>query len=573
MADQTTHYTVLARRFRPQTFDQVVGQRHVVRALQNAVCSGRVAHAYLFTGARGVGKTSTARILARALNCPDAVDGIPCGTCEICEGIASGSDVDVLEIDGASNRGIDDIRALRANVTVKSMRTKFKIYIIDEVHMLTREAFNALLKTLEEPPSNVKFVFCTTEPNKVPDTILSRCQRFDFSSIDTGSILERLEYIAQAEGCDIQRDVLELVARRAGGSMRDSQSLFDQLLAFAEQQITTDDVHQLLGTADNDRLIALFSAIVERRPDRVLAEFDAALAQGVQIGELIDQLLDYARDVMVVAAGATESPLLSVTEAQRPAVAGHASVYGTRTAVAALQILSETQMRIHRGMTTRTLAELALVQLATLQDLDRIENLIHRVAAKDHAGPDQAQASDARPAPERSTTEPRHDTQAEKKTESDADRESDMNTRLVVTDPSESGHVELKAGNEQEFLAQLVSNINDMSQISVRAASVAAISGPNHLALTFPRSYDFHKRHCERLDVLDRLQETATRIAGQPVRISLHLSSDPDESTTIRASKSGLQTPSIPQDDEFVQEAVRVFGARVVKVEHLGSDS
>ncbi|MCA9052885.1 MAG: DNA polymerase III subunit gamma/tau, partial [Planctomycetaceae bacterium] len=208
-------YTVLARRYRPQTFDDVVGQAHVGQALRNAIKAGRVAHAYLFTGARGVGKTSTARIFAKALNCPHAVAGVPCNECEVCQGISSGGDVDVLEIDGASNRGIDDIRQLRANVNVKSMRSRYKVYIIDEVHMLTKEAFNALLKTLEEPPSNVKFVFCTTEPNKLPDTILSRCQRFDFGTIATDSIASRLTQIAESEGIRVDSDAVELVARRA----------------------------------------------------------------------------------------------------------------------------------------------------------------------------------------------------------------------------------------------------------------------------------------------------------------------------------------------------------------------
>ncbi len=197
-------YTVMARRFRPQTFDEVVGQEHVGQALRNAICSHRVAHAYLFTGARGVGKTSTARIFAKALNCPHVVDAVPCNQCDVCQAISAGSDVDVIEIDGASNRGIDDIRQLRANVNVRSMRSPNKVYIIDEVHMLTKEAFNALLKTLEEPPPNVKFVFCTTEANKVPDTILSRCQRFDFGTIATSSIAGRLRQIAEAEGKQVE---------------------------------------------------------------------------------------------------------------------------------------------------------------------------------------------------------------------------------------------------------------------------------------------------------------------------------------------------------------------------------
>ncbi|MEI8021808.1 MAG: DNA polymerase III subunit gamma/tau, partial [Schlesneria sp.] len=246
-------YTVLARRFRPQTFSEVVGQERVAQTLRNAIHEGRVAHAYLFTGARGVGKTSMARIFAKALNCPFVKDGVPCNECEQCRGISVGQDVDVSEIDGASNRGIDDIRSLRANVNIKSMRSKYKVYIIDEVHMLTKEAFNALLKTLEEPPPMVKFVFCTTEANKVPDTILSRCQRFDFGTISTDNITIRLRQLAEAEGFRVDEAALDLVARRAAGSMRDSQSLFDQLLAFGSEHITSADVHRLLGTAPDDR--------------------------------------------------------------------------------------------------------------------------------------------------------------------------------------------------------------------------------------------------------------------------------------------------------------------------------
>ena len=257
MDASSPHYTVLARRFRPQTFAEVVGQTHVAQSLKNAIAGGRVAHAYLFTGARGVGKTSMARILAKALNCPNAHDAEPCNQCDICQAISSGHDVDVLEIDGASNRRIDDIRLLRSNVGVKPMRARYKVYIIDEVHMLTNEAFNALLKTLEEPPPNVKFIFCTTEPNKVPETILSRCQRFDFAAIATQKIAERLHEIAVAEGCQVEPAALELVARRAGGSMRDSQSLFDQLLAFGGKTITAQDVHQLLGNVSLDPSHAL----------------------------------------------------------------------------------------------------------------------------------------------------------------------------------------------------------------------------------------------------------------------------------------------------------------------------
>lgn len=375
MSDNS-HYTVLARRFRPQAFDDVVGQEHVAQALRNAIRSNRVAHAYLFTGARGVGKTSTARILAKALNCPNVQDGVPCNNCEICDGISAGNDVDVLEIDGASNRGIDDIRSLRANVNVRSMRTQFKLYIIDEVHMLTREAFNALLKTLEEPPPNVKFVFCTTEPNKVPDTILSRCQRFDFSAIGEGSIGDRLKEIAAAEGFEVADEAIELVARRARGSMRDSQSLFDQLLAFSDGTIQAADVHRMLGTASDELLISLFDAVAEHRPGEVLNVLDQALQHGVQAGELLDQCVGYVRDQMVTLSGGSNVSLCSVGTGHREQLQRQAELLGLPNIMAAFQILSEAKGRMLRSTFARVLLEMAVVQISLLENLSAVSGLL-----------------------------------------------------------------------------------------------------------------------------------------------------------------------------------------------------
>ena len=289
-------YVVVARRYRPQSFAELIGQEHVAQALRNAITTNRVGHAYLFTGARGVGKTSAARIFAKALNCQTGPTPTPCNRCDICQGISAGEDVDVLEIDGASNRGIDEIRQLRQNAGVRPSRTRFKIYIIDEVHMLTREAFNALLKTLEEPPEHVKFIFCTTEPTKIPITILSRCRRYDFAGIVTRSIHERLRQIVAAEGVEADSEALEVLARRAAGSMRDSQSLLEQLLAFASGRITVADVHQMLGTAGEDRLIALLGHLVDRHPAAALAELDTAAAAGVDPANIIEQLFGCLRD-------------------------------------------------------------------------------------------------------------------------------------------------------------------------------------------------------------------------------------------------------------------------------------
>src|SRR4051794_17714172 len=266
-ADQPpAEYTVVARRYRPQQFAELIGQEHVAQALVNALQSGRVAHAYLFTGARGVGKTSAARILAKALNCVEGPTPTPCDECDSCKAVAAGEDVDVLEIDGASNNKVEEVRDLRQNVAFRPTRGRYKIYIIDEVHMLTTNAFNALLKTLEEPPEHVKFIFATTEVQKIPITILSRCQRFDFAHVGPAKIFEQLRRIVEREGHQADDEALRIVARRAAGSMRDSQSLLDQLLASGQGKLTAEHVHAVLGTAGDERVTELAAAVLDRDP-------------------------------------------------------------------------------------------------------------------------------------------------------------------------------------------------------------------------------------------------------------------------------------------------------------------
>src|SRR5580692_9787743 len=258
-------YTVLARRYRPQTFTDLVGQEPVARALANAIKTNRVAHAYLFTGARGVGKTSAARILAKALNCVNGPTDTPCGECDLCKSIASGDDVDVLEIDGASNNGVDDVRELRDNAQYRPTRARFRIYIIDEVHMLSKGAFNALLKTLEEPPPHVKFIFATTEIRKVPVTILSRCQRFDLRRVEPDVLIKNLKAICQAEGALVEEEGLILIARAAEGSVRDAQSLLDQAIVQVDrgQTVSAAAIRDMLGLADRAQTIALFEEVMK----------------------------------------------------------------------------------------------------------------------------------------------------------------------------------------------------------------------------------------------------------------------------------------------------------------------
>ncbi|MEZ6087931.1 MAG: DNA polymerase III subunit gamma/tau [Pirellulaceae bacterium] len=368
-------YMVVARRYRPLQFDQLVGQENATRALMNAIETGRVGHAYLFTGARGVGKTSTARIFAKALNAPEGPTATPDNSSDICQAIDAGEDVDVLEIDGASNRGIDEIRQLRAGVGMRPSRSRYKIYIIDEVHMLTQQAFNALLKTLEEPPEHVKFIFCTTDPEKIPITVLSRCQRFDFAPVETDAILNRLEEIVRAEGCQADQEALRLLARRAGGSMRDSQSLLEQLLSFSTDRITVDQVHSMLGTADDARLAAMATGIIDRDPAAVLRMLDEAVMSGIDAGQFAEQLLGYFRDLMAATVGCGVEMLRHAAPSSYEALAEQGRQLGMQTILTIVGIIDSAISRMRHSVHSRVLLEAALVQLCCLADLQAISDL------------------------------------------------------------------------------------------------------------------------------------------------------------------------------------------------------
>jgi DNA polymerase-3 subunit gamma/tau len=298
-------YLVFARKWRPQSFEDVLAQDHVTVTLRNAIESDRIGHAYLFTGPRGVGKTTTARILAKALNCEQGPTPSPCQTCDACRRITSGSHLDVLEIDGASNRGIDEIRDLREKARYAAAEGRFKIYIIDEVHMLTKEAFNALLKILEEPPEMVIFVFATTEPRKVPATILSRCQRFDFRRIPTAVMSAYLSREAAAEGITIDPQALSLICRSSGGSMRDALSVMDQMVSYAGNEIHGEEIRGLLGLVESDLLAALASSILSGRSGEALDTVDRAFSRGYSIEELMEAFISYLRNLLMVATGAS----------------------------------------------------------------------------------------------------------------------------------------------------------------------------------------------------------------------------------------------------------------------------
>ncbi len=401
-------YEVLARKWRPQQFDDVVGQEHVTRTLKNAIRSNRVAHAYLFVGPRGIGKTSIARILAKALNCAEGPTEKPCDKCPACTEIMAGTNLDVQEIDGASNRGIDDVRVLRD--TIQYMPAgRFKVIIIDEVHQVTSDAFNALLKTLEEPPPHVKFIFATTEPQKIPATILSRCQRFDLRRISLKLLMERLLLITKTEGITIDEDALLAIARASEGGLRDAESALDQLIAFQGKHITENDVLAVFGLVSRQALEALTTALLKGDVAimiRLVEEWDR---QGKDLQRLLIELLDYCRNLLVflqVGKGMIE---LDVAVSQLAVLKTQADLTTTDRLLRITDILMETWDRLRYALSKKTLLETALIRCAHAAVTVSLDEILAQVralktggTAGDAAVPSMRGAShaeDIRPAP------------------------------------------------------------------------------------------------------------------------------------------------------------------------------
>ncbi len=371
-------YLVLARKWRPQNFDEVVGQPHVARILRNAVLSGRIAHAYLFTGARGVGKTSVARILARSLNCVRELSASPCGECSNCREIAQGASPDVLEIDGASNRGIDDIRELRETIRYRPSKSRYKIYIIDEVHMLTKEAFNALLKTLEEPPEHALFIFATTEPHKIPATILSRCQRFDFRRISLSLMVEHLRKIARNESMEVSEPVLYAIGREADGSMRDAQSLLEQLLAFSGDGLGDDEILDILGMVDRRSVLTAGEAIMEGNVRGCLETVDALYRRGVDTRRFCRHLCDHFRNLLFLALGEGGGhPEVSSEEAVQ--LKAYARKVSAESLFIYFQLLMKGEEDIRRSSLPKITLEMLLLRMARIPQLESLQSLVGKL--------------------------------------------------------------------------------------------------------------------------------------------------------------------------------------------------
>jgi DNA polymerase-3 subunit gamma/tau len=377
-------YLVFARKWRPLTFDDVVGQEHITDTLKKAIEKNRVAHAYIFTGTRGVGKTTSARILARALNCENGPTTNPCGVCTSCKDVIAGSSFDVLEIDGASNNSVDDIRDLRDNIGYSSMGGKYRIFVIDEVHMLTKNAFNALLKTLEEPPKNVIFIFATTEPQKIPATIHSRCQRYDFKRIGAEQILGRLVHICTTENINFERSALMLVARKAEGSMRDALSLLDQVYSFCRESLNEKEVRAVLGLVGMDVFEHAIDAIKIKDAAGALKVVQDVLFQGFDLQEFILGLQEHIRNLLFARIpGALQSRGIELDPEAIQKLTSAAAQFSEGDILRMSEIVRKAEQDLKWSANPRFLTELMVLKLVYLDNTISLESLMRMIGSDD----------------------------------------------------------------------------------------------------------------------------------------------------------------------------------------------
>lgn len=450
-------YEVLARKWRPQQFETVVGQDHVTQTLQTAIETNRVAHAYLFVGPRGVGKTSIARIMAKALNCEKNRKGKPCDACSSCKEISAGSNLDVLEIDGASNNGVDQIRDLRDNVKFLPARGPFKIYIIDEVHMLSIGAFNALLKTLEEPPPHVKFIFATTEPQKVPATILSRCQRFDLRRISTGDIAGHLAKIAKAEEIVIDDDAIYALARGAEGGLRDAESALDQVIAFKGRKIVEDDVLQVFGLVSRQQLEGLSAAVLNGSiPDilRIISVLDAA---GKDLTRLAAEVLDYFRNLMVMVYAPEVLTAQEVPEQQLAIYKQQAAQVDRERLTRMIDQIIQAQSQLKFALSRRIVLEMALIRAAraaSVATLDDVIKSLHDACGDDVSAAPAPAAPRVAPAPAVPRPAPVAETRRPAVTEPPPKRAAEPGVTTTQAAPG-GGELEMLSNHWNEICAKV----------------------------------------------------------------------------------------------------------------------
>lgn len=556
-------YLVFARKWRPKNFDEVVGQQHVTQTLKSAVKADKLAHAYLFAGPQGVGKTSCARILAKALNCEKGPTETPCGECSACREIAEGRSLDVIEIDGASNRGIDEIRTLRENVKFAPLNGRVKVYIIDEVHMLTQEAFNALLKTLEEPPPYVKFIFATTHPQKVLTTILSRCQRFDFVRISTKEIVEKLKEIGRDEKVKIGEDVFFAIAKTADGSMRDAQSILDQLLSFSNEDLKLADVISVLGIIEQDAFLDFVDCVCRHDAAGALTLISDVMVKGKDMSHFLEGILEFYRNLMVLkVVKSCPETLIDLPKDILDKIKREAQQLTLAQVMASIGQIFAAQEMARKLNSVRIPLEVLAVKLAMLGQKNQ-NSAIEAQPLKDAR--DQVNIEQAKPVA--ITVEKTiFKTKAPLETESVSEQEKIKSGLAMLKEEKGTADISLTSFiNETQHTIEEVQGrwkelISKLSSIKMSLSTYLKSASPvridkNALVIGFPKDAVFFKEAMAHKDNLKLVEDTLNNIMRANFRLVLEIS---DDVKIARDEEAVEETP-------FLKSTLDLFNGKIMK--------
>ena len=569
-------FQVSARKWRPQKFSELIGQEHIVRTLHNAIEMDRVAHAYLFSGTRGVGKTTTARLLAKALNCAEGPTPEPCDQCNFCKEIRDGISVDVMEIDGASNNGINEVRDLIDNIQYSTSSCRFKVYIIDEVHMLSKPAFNALLKTLEEPPPQVVFIFATTELIKIPETILSRCQCFEFKPLTLQQIIDQLKAICEHDGIQIDPHNLEEIAKNGAGSMRDAQSLLDQVIAFCGKEIDPGAVEAVLGIVGQNALANFVDCVMQRDAAGLLQQISEVIAHGKDLGYFCRDLIEYLRNLMLVKVAGNAESLLSGQTTHVDTLKQQAASFEPDELHQMFQVLSKAEMEMKRSSLPQILFEMAVLRLTDVRPMQEIDALIDKINHME--GPSPADQRDAgsgysrgssdhrqgsttiKSAPEPAQPAPKRDEPVDPPNVPGDCRQASTVNKLP---PSEEGAWQ-KIRSAAGAIRRPLGTYLDNCQLTAFDAK--------EIRLSFPDPYTMGL--VEKEENFEVLQKAVAQVCGKPdIKIKLQLGKTPS------AQAENLADPTEPEplkgkghakrgsasEEEILKDALDVFGGIVIR--------
>ncbi len=551
------------RKWRPKSFEEIIGQERVTRTLQNAIRTNRLVHAYLFAGHRGTGKTTTARILAKALNCVAGPTPTPDNTCPNCEAIGGGYSVDVIEIDAASNRGIEEIRELRDRIRLAPTEGRYKVYIIDEAHMLTTEAANALLKTLEEPPAHAVLVLVTTEPHRLPPTILSRCQRFDFRRVSQKEIVARLRHIAQSEGFAIEEPALVLIGAAADGSLRDAESILDQLAAFAEGPITPADVQAVLGMVAEEVALRFTAGIIARDARSCLDLVNHTINEGKDVRQVMRTLLDHFRDLLVLKTG-TAGDVLDTTEQRLRALQQQAQEANIEDILRALAVLSAAEAEARWSPQPRLLLEIALIRLCRPEMDPTLEGLRTRLTAIEQrlgqASPPPAQP---KPAPPKSVpTPPSSEARSAPRTAPKPGTKGPMNAdalpavAAVVETPIEAAVAIEDVRRQWARILEEVKRTKMFCHALLIEGVPLQVDG-GHLVIGLRTGYNFHVENLHRPENRAVVEGALERVLQHRLRLRCTVL---DGTTELPPAQPAAET------DPVVAKALQLFGGQVVEI-------